>query len=89
MLALRAEVPALAVDPVAGGAKATAQAGALGRPAVLPAERAGDRRALDEALAWCLSPRGRAAARRSRQQAALDGLPARLRDALAAGDFGG
>ncbi|MEV7219010.1 polysaccharide pyruvyl transferase family protein [Streptomyces sp. NPDC093681] len=39
VLALRAGVPALAVDPVEGGAKVTAQARACGWPALVPAER--------------------------------------------------
>ncbi|MET9440419.1 polysaccharide pyruvyl transferase family protein [Streptomyces sp. NPDC006610] len=38
VLSLRAGTPALAVDPVAGGAKVTAQARACGWPAVVPAE---------------------------------------------------
>jgi hypothetical protein len=62
VLALRAGVPALAVDPVHGGAKVTAQAAALGWPALLPAERAAPE-ALDHWLAWCLSPAGRGLAR--------------------------
>ena len=36
VLALRAGVPALAVDPVEGGAKVTAQARACGWPALVP-----------------------------------------------------
>ncbi|MFI8852042.1 polysaccharide pyruvyl transferase family protein [Streptomyces sp. NPDC053499] len=39
VLALRSGVPVIAVDPVAGGAKVSAQARALGWPAVIPAER--------------------------------------------------
>ncbi|MBO8201153.1 polysaccharide pyruvyl transferase family protein [Streptomyces smyrnaeus] len=42
VLALRAGVPAIAVDPVAGGAKVSAQARALDWPAVVPAERLDD-----------------------------------------------
>jgi hypothetical protein len=57
-LALRAGVPALAVDPVRGGAKVSAQAAALGWPALLPGERAVPN-ALDHWLAWCLSPPAR------------------------------
>ncbi|MGY1435801.1 polysaccharide pyruvyl transferase family protein [Streptomyces reniochalinae] len=39
VLALRVGVPVIAVDPVAGGAKVSAQARALDWPAVIPAER--------------------------------------------------
>jgi hypothetical protein len=42
VLALRCGVPVIAVDPVAGGAKVTAQARALGWPALVPAERLDD-----------------------------------------------
>ncbi|MEU7261155.1 polysaccharide pyruvyl transferase family protein [Streptomyces rimosus] len=59
VLALRAGTPALAVDPVEGGAKVSAQAAALGWPAVLRCEQAG-KRELDRLFAWCLSPQGRA-----------------------------
>jgi hypothetical protein len=62
--ALRCGVPALAVDPVAGGAKVTAQAQAWGWPAVLTAGRSSDGD-LDRWWAWCLSEAGRAAARSS------------------------
>jgi hypothetical protein len=62
VLALRAGVPAVAIDPVRGGAKVTAQAAVLGWPAVLPAEGAAPA-ALDHWLAWCLSPPGRSLAR--------------------------
>ena len=66
VLALRAGVPALAVDPVAGGGKVTAQARAWDWPAVVAADEldaggSGARR-LDELLQWCLSADGRAAA---------------------------
>ncbi|MFD7134677.1 polysaccharide pyruvyl transferase family protein [Streptomyces sp. NPDC059894] len=52
LLALRAGVPALAVDPVEGGAKVTAQARACGWPALVPAERL-DAAALDRWWDWC------------------------------------
>ncbi|HST71861.1 polysaccharide pyruvyl transferase family protein [Kocuria sp.] len=61
VLALRAGVPVLAVDPVAGGGKVTAQARAWNWPAVVPAEDAGAAR-FDELLQWCLSDAGRDAA---------------------------
>lgn len=62
VLALRAGVPVLAVDPVAGGGKVAAQARAWGWPAVLGAEEIDPAR-LDEQLRWCLSADGRRAAR--------------------------
>ena len=61
-LALRAGIPALAVDPVDGGGKVTAQATAWRWPAILPADQAADRDRLDELWAWCLSPDARRAA---------------------------
>jgi hypothetical protein len=61
-LALRAGVPALAVDPVDGGGKVTAQAAAWQWPAILPPGQASDPGRLDELWAWCLSPDGRRAA---------------------------
>ncbi|GHH87647.1 polysaccharide pyruvyl transferase [Streptomyces sulfonofaciens] len=63
VLALRAGTPALAVDPVQGGAKVSAQARALRWPAVLGAEEATPA-ALETWWSWCLSPAGRAAAGR-------------------------
>lgn len=65
VLALRAGVPALAVDPVAGGAKVSAQARACGWPALVPAERL-DAGELDRWWHWCLS-HGRELARQRRQ----------------------
>ncbi|MFF5104413.1 polysaccharide pyruvyl transferase family protein [Streptomyces sp. NPDC000134] len=64
VLALRAGTPALAVDPVAGGAKVTAQARACGWPALIPAERVGAG-VLEHWWRWCLTD-GREAARRAR-----------------------
>lgn len=58
---LRAGVPVLAVDPVHGGGKVTAQARSVGWPAVLPADEL-SRPALDRWWAWCLSAEGRALA---------------------------
>ncbi|WP_206503531.1 polysaccharide pyruvyl transferase family protein [Streptomyces chrestomyceticus] len=81
VLALRAGTPALAVDPVAGGAKVAAQAAALGWPAVLRCEQAGATE-LDRLLAWCLSKQGRAQAARHTVRPGggglLDGLLRRL-----------
>ncbi|WP_309141879.1 polysaccharide pyruvyl transferase family protein [Streptomyces griseicoloratus] len=62
VLALRAGTPALAVDPVAGGAKVTAQARACGWPALVSAERL-EPGLLDHWWQWCLTG-GRNAARR-------------------------
>lgn len=66
VLALRCGVPALAVDPVAGGAKVGAQARALDWPAVIPAERL-DEDTLRRWWDWALGEgRSRAAAFRTR-----------------------
>ncbi|MGD9483265.1 polysaccharide pyruvyl transferase family protein [Streptomyces sp. TRM70308] len=84
VLALRAGVPALAVDPVAGGAKVSAQARACGWPAVLAAESLTPGE-LDRWWRWCLTA-GRTAAR-SAQQAFADTAAAEdavLADALTA-----
>ncbi|CAM2845409.1 polysaccharide pyruvyl transferase family protein [Saccharomonospora xinjiangensis] len=54
VLALRAGVPAIAVDPVAGGGKVTAQGRALGWPAVVGAEEVGTD-ALDRWWRWCVA----------------------------------
>ncbi|MEU3661025.1 polysaccharide pyruvyl transferase family protein [Streptomyces sp. NPDC032940] len=62
VLALRAGTPALAVDPVAGGAKVTAQARACGWPALVAADRV-EAGVLERWWRWCLSD-GREAARR-------------------------
>lgn len=61
VLALRAGIPALAVDPVAGGAKVTAQARACGWPALVAADRL-DAGRLERWWDWCLTS-GRVAAR--------------------------
>lgn len=73
VLALRAGVPALAIDPVGGGGKVSAQAAVWDWP-VLPAEAT--TADLDERWAWCLSDDGRrrAWARASAPPAALTGL---------------
>jgi hypothetical protein len=61
-LALRAGVPVLAIDPVHGGGKVTAQASAWQWPALLTADQAADPARLDHWWHWCLSARGRQAA---------------------------
>ncbi|WP_328810110.1 MULTISPECIES: polysaccharide pyruvyl transferase family protein [unclassified Rhodococcus (in: high G+C Gram-positive bacteria)] len=58
VLALSDGIPALAIDPVAGGAKVTAQATAWGWPAVLAADDV-DAASLSRWTAWCLSDSGR------------------------------
>ncbi|MFI2780457.1 polysaccharide pyruvyl transferase family protein [Streptomyces sp. ALB3] len=65
VLALRAGVPALAVDPVRGGAKVTAQARLMHWPAALSGEGLTEE-LLDHWWDWCRSPAGTAAARRRR-----------------------
>lgn len=72
VLALKNGVPALAVDPVAGGGKMHAQATAWGWPAVLSAEQL-DTPALRRQLRWCLSEQGRQAAAAAKVQAASAG----------------
>ncbi|MFE9696268.1 polysaccharide pyruvyl transferase family protein [Streptomyces sp. NPDC006270] len=91
VLALRAGVPALAVDPVLGGAKVTAQSRVLRWPALVAGEEL-TTGLLDHWWDWCLSPAGRAAARR-RSERLLRGTPARATAAgrsagLARGDGG-
>lgn len=62
VLALHEGVPAVAVDPVLGGGKVSAQAAALGWPAVIAAEDLTPG-TLDRWWRWCLSDEGRDAAR--------------------------
>jgi hypothetical protein len=64
VLALRVGTPVLAVDPVVGGAKVTAQARACGWPALLAADQV-DARRLERWWDWCLTS-GRVAARQVR-----------------------
>jgi hypothetical protein len=61
VLALRAGVPAVALDPIAGGAKVAAQAAVLGWPAARTVEEA-DVAGLAELLDWCLTDDARARA---------------------------
>lgn len=68
VLALKHGVPALAVDPVRGGAKILAQARAVDWPAVLTAEEATPQR-MAELFEFCLGDDGHAAARASAQRA--------------------
>jgi hypothetical protein len=62
VLALRAGLPALAVDPVPGGAKVLAQARALSWPAALSVDLLDDE-LLERHLEWCMEPAARDAAR--------------------------
>ncbi|MGW0605225.1 polysaccharide pyruvyl transferase family protein [Streptomyces sp. NPDC002644] len=61
VLGLRCGVPVLAVDPVAGGAKVSAQGRVWGWPAVVPGEHV-SADALERWLHWCLGAEARAAA---------------------------
>jgi hypothetical protein len=84
VLGLRAGVPPVAVDPVRGGAKVTAQARACRWPALIPGETL-DARRLNVWLTWCLD-RGRTVARRRREELGAAGDPAdALPGALRAG----
>ncbi|MDT3399726.1 polysaccharide pyruvyl transferase family protein [Streptomyces sp. B1866] len=65
VLALRAGTPPLAVDPVDGGAKLSAQARACGWPAALPGERLSTAD-LDRWWSWCLTSGRELAGRRGR-----------------------
>lgn len=74
VLGLRAGVPVLAVDPVVGGAKVTAQARACGWPAVIAVEHL-DEAQLERWWRWCRSAPGRAAALRVRADFAAGATP--------------
>lgn len=63
---LRCGVPVLAIDPVARGAKVTAQARAWDWPAALTAEELSED-ALDRWWHWCLNAEGRTAAEGARR----------------------
>lgn len=82
VLALRAGTPVLAVDPVAGGGKVSAQARAVRWPALLAADEVAPR-ALDRWWSWCLSGSGRAAAARRARR--MEGLRTAATDAAARG----
>ena len=74
VLALKNGVPAVVIDPVAGGAKIRRQAETLGWPVVFSTEQVSDE-ALDRAFADCLQAPARAMARACAGRAAevLDG----------------
>jgi Polysaccharide pyruvyl transferase len=84
VLALKNGVPVLAVDPVPGGAKVTAQARAWDWPVLTAGEGGGPGPAsLDRLWSWCLSAEGvsraRAAAEKNWQPALTRSLLAALR----------
>jgi hypothetical protein len=84
LLALRNGVPALAVDPVHGGAKVLAQAGQLGWPAALSLSDLHDVDRLRHWWDWCLSTSGRAAAHRVAAGPVTDSLLPELVEELVA-----
>lgn len=80
---LKAGVPVLAIDPVLGGDKVTAQAEVLGWPACSTAEAATPEW-MDRMLGWCLSPEARSMAQAvaSGARTMLQPTDDELRDAL-------
>jgi hypothetical protein len=68
VLALKNGVPAVAVDPVAGGAKIRRQAETVGWPVVLASDALTDA-ALRKAYEFCLTPEARARARECAERA--------------------
>jgi hypothetical protein len=81
--ALKAGKPVIAVDPVAGGDKVSAQARAIGWPKIILAEDATDEW-LNEAADWCLSPAGQSAVReaQARIRPALEEIAKEIQSAL-------
>lgn len=85
VLGLRAGIPVLAVDPVAGGGKVSAQAAAWDWPAVLDADLVCEHALLGQWWHWCQSPAGRrraqaaAAGRASQPEAVLAALVGAIR----------
>ena len=84
VFALKNGVPALAIDPIAGGAKLLQQARTLGWPTAFTADAITPDR-LDAALDHCLSPEGRREAETCRRRAValLEGTRERLLEELA------
>jgi hypothetical protein len=84
VLALKNGVPAVVVDPVAGGAKVRRQANTLGWPVVFDADALGERE-LNEALDYCLTAAARALARdcADRARTRLQGARREFLDRLA------
>lgn len=81
VFALKNGIPALAVDPIRGGAKVSAQATAWNWPAVLLPHTLSATE-LDRWWGWCRSAQARREAARCQQQAAQDTLLPRLLDAI-------
>jgi hypothetical protein len=81
VLALAQGVPAVAVDPISGGAKVLAQARALDWPASMAVD-AFDHATLVRHFEWCLTPAARERARASVAAGLEDA--AEIRDALVA-----
>jgi hypothetical protein len=77
VLALKNGVPALAVDPIAGGAKIASQARTIGWPVCHTADRLSDQ-ALQGSFDFCLTDDARRQARLCRESAA--GMVRRIRD---------
>jgi hypothetical protein len=71
VLAIKAGVPPLVVDSIAGGAKVSRQAERLGWPALLKVEELTDE-ALERAFSWCLTSEARSAAIACRDRALGD-----------------
>jgi Polysaccharide pyruvyl transferase len=90
VLALKNGVPALAIDPVAGGAKVAGQAAAWNWPVLLPCaeEPALDRGELDRLWAWCRSPEAVTQARSALSAQSAPLLTADLLDALVRTGYG-
>jgi hypothetical protein len=76
VLAIKNGVPALAVDPIVGGAKVAAQARTIGWPALLEVDQLTDAN-LDAALDYCGTREARRQAARSRRIAVTRLQPAR------------
>jgi hypothetical protein len=87
VLALKYGVPAVAVDPIAGGAKIRRQAETIGWPVALPGESLTDE-ALARALDYCLTDEARDRARACRQRSVeiLHGLKDRVLAAVGGGE---
>lgn len=77
ILALKNGIPALAVDPIAGGAKVSAQAAAWGWPAMVMADSLTEAQ-LDQWWDWFRSVECAVLAARCKREAAVDTLVARL-----------
>lgn len=81
VLALKNGVPALAVDPIAGGAKVSAQAAAWAWPAVLTVDTLTET-GLNHWWRWCQSAEAQAHATRCAQEASETALVERLLRAI-------